>query len=137
MRFETTIRFKRKGAQPEYREDDEGIMHTIYNDSDIQWGRNFPCRYDFRCIPNFITDKRCGEYIDLESTSEDYKRLLQLIEESIEEDKKEDPDYYDFSDNFLWFVDSSNNTIFALYALLLKAPAYEKWGWIIQIEAHW
>ena len=138
MRLTIETRFKRKGAQPEQLKDDEGVVYDAYADGDLQRGLYyFHGSHEFRCVPPFITDERYGRYIDLESTSEDYKRLLQLVKESIEEDIAEDPEYYSFTDDFLWFIDSSNNTIYSLYALLLKAPAYEQCGWIIQLKAEW
>lgn len=136
MGLDISIRFKRKGAEPlEYIEDYtcEGLMHAVYADDDIQSGRDFNGRYEFRCIPDFVTNKRYGEYIDLESTSEDYKNLMKMIEESMAEDSGCDKN----QDNFLWFLDSSSNSIYTLYGMLLKAPLYERFGWILQLEADW
>lgn len=136
MGLDISIRFKRKGAEPlEYIEDNtcEGLMHPVYADDDIQSGRDFNGRHEFRCIPDFVTNERYGKYIDLESTSEDYKKLLKMIEESMAEDYEYDKN----QDDFLWFLDSSSNSIYTLYGMLLKAPLYERFGWILQLEADW
>ena len=136
MGLDISIRFKRKGAEPiEYIEDAiyEGLMHPVYADDDIQSGRDFNGRYEFRCIPDFVTNERYGKYIDLESTSDDYKKLMKMIEESMTEDYEYDKN----QDDFLWFLDSSSNSIYTLYGMLLKAPLYEKFGWILQLEADW
>ena len=144
------IRFRRKGAQPTYEEDDyrEGVMRLVYNENDIQKGPHY-CNNsgEFWSLEDFITHERYGEYIDLESTSEDYKKLLQLVEKTAKEhiDIDKGPGYYDpdnyddfvFSgwDDFQWLIDSADSTIFALYATLIKAPVYEQLGWIIQLKA--
>ena len=136
MGLDISIRFKRKGAQPiSYKKDYiyDNIMYPVYADDDIQSGRDFNGRHEFRCIPDFVTNERYGQYIDLESNSDDYKKLMKMIEESMTEDYEFDKN----QDNFLWFFDSSSNSIYTLYGMLLKAPLYERFGWILQLEADW
>ena len=107
-------------------------MHPVYADDDIQSGPDFNGRYEFRCIPDFVTKERYGDYIDLESTSEDYKKLLQMIEETFKEDgHKYNPD------DFMWYLNSTTNSIVTLYGMLLQAPVYARFGWIMQLEADW
>ena len=76
MRLTIATRFKHKGAQPEHLKDEEGVVYDAYADGDLQRGLYFHGSHEFRCVPNFITDERYGRNIDLESTSEDYKRRL-------------------------------------------------------------
>ena len=136
MGLDISIRFKRKGAQPISYEKDyiyDNIMHPIYADDDIQSGPDFNGRYQFRCIPDFVTKERYGDYIDLESTSEDYKKLLQMIEETMQQEYERDRTM----DDCLWFMTADDNSIYAFYGLLRKAPLYEKLGWILQLEADW
>ena len=138
MGLDISIRFKRKGAQPIRYEKDfvyDNIVYPIYDDNDLQNGPTFNGRYEFRCIPDFVTNERYGNYIDLESTSEDYKKLLQMIEETFKEDEQERGEYN--PDNFMWYLESGDNSLFTLYGMLLKAPMYERFGWIMQLEADW
>lgn len=138
MGLDISIRFKRKGAQPIGYEKDyvyDNVMHPIYADNDIQSGPDFNGRYEFGCIPDFVTNQRYGDYIDLESTSEDYKRLLQMIEETFKEEEQERGEYN--PDNFMWYLESTNNSLVTLYGMLLQAPVYERFGWIMQLEADW
>lgn len=141
MGLDISVRFRRKDAEPI---DMDIWGHTCYRDADLHNGRDsFNGRWEYSVVREWVGDDRYGKFIPL--VGSDYAVLLGVVEAELERRahaiEKEVEMCFDEDEEqnsaFPWFLEMDCYGLADLYQYIIKAPTYEKYGWIMELECDW